>query len=391
MSASKKISKYNKYGFSTSKKKLGINYWRFFFNGLEKNSGSECLFYIEFEMLNPWTNPAEATLGFKPRVQIKEEDLQYALSGTAAARDIKTEEIVEPSYVAVRVGKLCDSPKQLVQYMALNQIRFNVKPFEIHAENNIFTESELSGFVSVSLTDKNQHSEYFCDCGSANWNLQYEVINEYEEGMDNGTDKWFPSGMRTAFTGIINFDGQDYIVDPTRCGGYIDRYWGKTFPEQWFHVSSCNLSSLISGKTLTDSTFAIHGIFNDDVCFLGNFEGAEILFAPNGPVKNFQTVWNCVESPEADEDGDRTIHWSVSISSKLWVIDIDIFSKIKYLYNKKMECPEGNRKVINILQSGTGYGEIKLYKKIKNDLEQIEFAQITKAFCEFGHVEESEQ
>lgn len=389
MIESKKLAKQNKFGFSTGKKKFGVNFWRFFFKGIEKNGGSECLFYIEFEMLNPWTNPSEATLGFAPRVTIKEEDLQYALSGTASAHDIQTEVIVQPSYVAVRVGKLDDFPKQLVQYIPFQNVSFNQKPFEIRAESNVFTEDAITGFVSVSLTEKNQHPEYFCDSGSANWNLQYDILNGYEEGFDNGGDSWFPSGMRTAFSGVINFDGLDYIVDPSKNCGYIDRFWGKTFPEQWFSVSSTSLTSLISGKTLTESAFCIQGIFDGKIIFIGNFEGAEIIFAPNSSTKNYNTVWNCLEAPEADEDGDKNVHWSISIDSKLWVIDIDVFCKAKYLYDCKMECPEGLRKVINIVQSGQGTGEIKLYKKIKNDLEQIEYAKISKAVCEFGHVEEA--
>lgn len=388
--AANKVSKYIKFGLSSTKKKFGVNYWRFFFKGIQKHGGQECLFYIEFEMINPWLNPDEATLGFKPRIQIKEEDLQYALSGTEAARGIQTEEIVQPSYIAIRVGKLDDNPKQLCQYIALNDVTFSQKPFEIRANNNIFSENNLTGFISISTSEKTQHPEYFCDSGSANWNIQYEVSNSSDFGYDNNTDRWFPSGMQTQYYGLINFDGSDYIIDHRKAKGYSDRYWGKSFPEQWFHISSNNLTSLISGKTLIDSAFTIHGIFEDKINFIGNFEGADITFAQNGPVKNYSTVWNCVETPEADEEGDKNIHWSVSVNSKLWVIDIDIFCKIKYMYDRKLECPEGKRKIISILQSGNGYGEIKLYKKIKNDLEQIEFAKITQALCEFGHVEEAE-
>ncbi|MCQ2587273.1 MAG: hypothetical protein MJ174_04085 [Treponema sp.] len=390
MAINKKIIKDNKFGLSNTKKKIGVNYWRFFFNGIQKNGGVESLFFIEFEMLNPWDNPEEATLGFKPRVQIKEEDLQYALSGTESARGLKVEEIVHPSYIVVRVGKLDENPKQLCQYFSLNDINFIQKPFEIHAGNNLFTENEINGFVSVSLSDKTQHPEYFCDNGSANWNLQYDYVKSYGEGFDTGSERWFPSGMNAVFSGVINFDGEDYLVNQEKSFGYIDRYWGKSFLNEWFHISSCNFTSLISGKTLLDSSFAIHGIYEDKISLIGNFEGADIIFAPNGNLKNYDCVWNCCESPEADEDDDKNIHWSVSVNSKLWVIDIDVFCKVKYLYNRCLECSEGKRKVINILQTGEAFGEIKIYKKIKNDLEQIEYAKINKALCEFGHVEETQ-
>ena len=47
-------------------------------------------------------------------------------------------------------------------------------------------------------------------------------------------------------------------------------------------------------------------------------------------------------------------------------------------------------KVLNMVQTATGIGELKLYKRIKNDLEQIEFARITNVLCEFGHTEEAD-
>ena len=94
--------------------------------------------------------------------------------------------------------------------------------------------------------------------------------------------------------------------------------------------------------------------------------------------------------PEAENPEENLLHWSVSLNSKLWVIDIDIFCKIKELNNRTIELPEGRRQVLNLLEGGTGTGEIKLYKHIGNTLEQIEHATLVKVFCEFGHIEEGE-
>ena len=35
-----------KFGLSGTKKKFGINYWRFFFNGVETISGAEQMFFV---------------------------------------------------------------------------------------------------------------------------------------------------------------------------------------------------------------------------------------------------------------------------------------------------------------------------------------------------------
>ena len=45
---------------------------------------------------------------------------------------------------------------------------------------------------------------------------------------------------------------------------------------------------------------------------------------------------------------------------------------------------------MDIVYGGTGTGEIKLFRRRRKTLEQIEYANITKAVCEFGHTEEGE-
>ena len=60
------------------------------------------------------------------------------------------------------------------------------------------------------------------------------------------------------------------------------------------------------------------------------------------------------------------------------------------LNSRTIELPEGQRKILSVLEGGAGTGEIKLYKHIGNTLEQIEHATLAKVFCEFGHIEEGE-
>lgn len=387
MSISKKSLKYTKYGFNGSHKKVGVNYWRFVFNGIASGSGVESKFFIEFEMLNPWYSPSEPLLGYKPRVKIKEDDLQYALAGTDSARQIEAEKIVTPSYVVIRVGKMNDEPKHLCSYLPVKAIKFNAKPFEIISGDKIFTENELSGQIELSEDEIKTHPEYLCDSGFAKWNLKYDVIKDSFDGYENSTDKWFPLGMRTCFSGSINFDNEEYIVEPTKSLGYMERYWGKTFPATWFHLSSNNLTSNISGKTLFNSAFTLQGAFDEKLSFLCTFEGADVNFCVDKD--KYTVTYNCLEAPDLDQDEDKRLHWSVSINSKMWVIDIDVFCKIKNLYNRKLELPEGHRRVLDLVQSCTGIGEIKLYQKHKDDLEQIEFARISNALCEFGQIEDA--
>lgn len=390
MNVSKKDLKYSRFGFTTTHKKLGVNYWRFVFTGISKDSGVEETFFIEYELLNPWQSPSEVVLGFKPRVAIKQDDLQYALAGTSSAFDLEPEKILTPSFVAIRIGKLIDSPKQLTSYTSIKNVKFNSKPFEMIINKNILSESLLSGEIEILQEEHKVHPEYMCDFGKAKWKVKYEIQKESFEGYKNPTDIWFPMGMQTTFSGEIEFDDIKYNVIPQKSFGYIERFWGKTFNEKWFHLSSCNLTSIISGKPLFNSSFVIHGIFEDKVSFIGNFEGNEIAFYADNTKRGESITWNCIESPEPDEDGDSTLHWSVSINNKLWIIDIDVYSKVRNLFNRKLELPEGKRQVLNFVQSACGRGEIKLYKKVRNDLEQIEYARVINSLGEYGQTEEHE-
>ena len=153
MAATKKTLKLSRYGLSGSSKKLGVNYWRCFFSAFEKNSSTEQLFFLELELLNPQVSPAEPVLGFKPRISITAEDLQYALAGTTSAKELKAETIMQPSYVVVRFGTLGSDAKQLCSYHAIKNMRFSNKPFTIQMDNKMFGEDVLSGYINISEED----------------------------------------------------------------------------------------------------------------------------------------------------------------------------------------------------------------------------------------------
>ena len=184
MGGTKKSIKYSRYGLSGTSKKIGVNFWRCFFTAFEKNSAAEQLFFLELEMINPAMSPSEPLLGFKPRITITEDDLQYALAGTTSASELKSENIVQPSYVVVRFGTLGAAPKQICAYHSLKGMKFSNKPFTIQMDNKIFGEDQLSGFINITEDDFQKHPEYLCDRGYASWNLKYEIINDQDKVQD---------------------------------------------------------------------------------------------------------------------------------------------------------------------------------------------------------------
>lgn len=389
MGVSKKSIRANRHQLDGSLKKSGVNLWRFVFNGIESTTGLERKFFIELSMVNPGLSPLEPVLGFKTRVKISPEDLQNVLAGTASAQKIQSEALVAPSYVVVRAGVLGAGAKQLCSYHASKDVAISAKDFEIEAGRCFFSRDKLIGVISCSQNDLSVHPEYLCDAGTVSWELRYEIQYDFPKGYCGRDRTWLATGARTVFSGTVKIDGKEYRVVPKKSFGYIDRNWGRTFPESWVHFSSSCLTSLISGMTLMHSNFAVQGVYDGRVSVLSDFEGKPVLLAADAPKRAFETIWDCVQMP-ADQDGEK-LHWSVSATNKSVVVDVDVFCPTNQLYVRSWELPEGGRRILKILCGGGGSGEIRIYRRIKRQLELLEHAHIANALCEFGQIEVPEQ
>ena len=388
MTAPKKIINFSRFKPHLALKKNGIVWVRYVFTGIDAISGTEQLFFIELEMLNAALSPDESVLGFKSRTSISEDDLQYALAGTEAALNLRAESIVTPSYVAVRAGTFGVKPKQICSYYALNDITGGFRLSPITVGNCSFDDGKISGVLSCTLKDHTAHPEYFCDAGEISWELRCEIQKQFSAGYKKSTEQWIPAGVRAAFSGSLTLDGREFSVLPKKSYGYIDAHFLRTFPAPYFHISSSNLTSRISGKALFNSSFTVQGIFESSLSLALELEDTDIALEAKKRGASEKILWDCTEMP-ADEEGER-LHWSVSADTKKWVIDIDIVCHTSKLFVRNIELPEGNRKVMKLLSGGSGTGEIKLYRRIGKSLEIIEDAHVAFALCEFGQAEEGE-
>lgn len=388
MAISKKSQKVFRLVPTGAVRKNGFCAWRFFFSGVENTTGMERRFFVEFIMLNPAVAPDEPVLGFKNRTSIKAEDLQNVLAGTISAQKLQSEEIAVPSYICVKAGQLGAGAKEVCAYTSLSQTVIHSRPFEFSACGCSFSEEVLSGRIAVSPSDLQTHPEYMCDSGIINWDLRFDIRRDFADGFTGKTLFWSPVGAQTAFSGTFTIDGKVYSVLPKKSFGYIDRFYGKAHDFPYVHLSSSNLTSIISGKTLQNSVFVIQGVYNDRISLIVNLEGSEVVFQAQKGRRSFESHWDFSQMPE---NGDQEkLHWTVSVHNSKYVVDIDVFCPAQLMFVRSAELPEGQRHTIKKLVGGTGTGEIRLYKKIHRNLELIEHAQISTALCEFGQKEEAE-
>ncbi len=388
MDESKRKLSYNKLGFRRPALKTGFNCWRFFFVGKNMSTGNERSFFIEYEILNPGLAAAVPVLGFKTGAAVNPSDLQAALAGaeTAAA----SAESVRPSYCVTRIGMMGPGARQLCSYSSPKSIKAGFRPFEISDGGIRFSTDSISGSIDITENDVLEHPECLCDSGSAAWNLKYEIAGGSSEGYRKRAAVWIPMGIRTEFSGSVSFNGGEYVVTPRTSFGYVSRYSSRTVTDPWFHLSSSHLTSIISGKQLFGSAFAVHGNFDGRLSLVSMVDGESIKFTADSSRRLYSAVWNCVQVPSASSDDVDRLHWSVSINSRHWIVDVDVFCSLKDLSARKLELPEGGQKVMSMVQSGTGTGEIKMFRRRGKNLEQIEYARVSKVFCEFGHSEAPE-
>ncbi|HAM78032.1 MAG TPA: hypothetical protein DCP61_02430 [Treponema sp.] len=387
--AVKKISRNERYMLKGALKRNGFDEWRIVTNGFNKTTGEEKTFLIEFYVVNPALSPDKCVLGFKSRNKKSASDLQYALAGTQAATTMQTEEFVQPSFAMVKAGMLSENGKQMNSYFPPNQLEFGKTDYLIKVggasgEMCMLTDDATYGSVCVTSADLQEKPELLCQAGSMSWSLKFKKQIEFTPDYHGAGNHWACFGARTSFEGRIIFDGEEYVVMPKKSYGYIDKNWGKNFVSPVYHLNSSNFTSIINGKVMDHSCVAVQGVYNDKLSVLICLEGTKIEFHADKH-KKYTITYECTEMPE-DDEGVR-LHWTVSIHDRKRVVDIDVFCNASAMFIRDYECPEGGRKLLKILGGGNGTGELKVFNKIKKNLELIEDVRIANVVCEYGNIE----
>jgi len=389
--STKKINRYEKYSLKGALRKNGFDHWRFVTSAISKSTNCERTFFIEFMILNPLVSPEECQLGFKSRFGKTEADLQYALAGTDSAKTANSETLVQPSFVMVKAGQFGDEGKQINAFFPFCMVEIGNNDFILKIGNDpktacIISDDRTQGVVQVTKQSLVQRPEYMCQAGTMGWNLKFEKELPFTLPHLGKRNSWYAPSGKANFTGTIVMDGEEFIVQKERSFGYYDRKWGREYPSPYFHLSSSNLVSLISGKLLEQSCLTIEGEMNGKLCVYCYINGERIEF--NASKGKFDLTFDCIETPE-DEEGVK-LHWTVSISDRVKVVDVDVFCNTRDMFLRDYEAPEGERKLLKVLGGGKGNGEIRLYNKVKKNLILIEHARISDCICEYGSLDNQE-
>lgn len=367
---------------------------RFVLTGVS-STGAETVFFIELQSVNPLFSPNKTVLGYKNTARIGPEDLQNALAGTESAKSIGLDDMPQPSYIAVRAGTLGVGAKQLAVYDSSSHI-VTGKEQIASISGCTFGDEVLKGSILITAAQLQEHPEYLCQAGAMEWDIKYCLDVPLRALYKRQSYRWWPVGAKASFSGSIVLDGEKYEVSGSKSHGYADFTEAKksvllhTISIPYFHISSSFLTSHITGRVMKDSCVVVHGLYgnNFNSAAIGLKLGDKVITLP-GAKRGVRTIAECVEAA-ADEDGPR-LHWSMSVDLKdsysKYVIDVDVMCHTKLLSVRNIELPEGKRRVMRLLQGGSGTGTVRLFQHVKKDLVLIEEAHIASALCEFGQLD----
>ena len=275
--------------------RCGYDWWWHSFTGRHIVTGEEKSFFIEFFTCNPALGGDEPVFGQTPQHQ-------------------------KPSYLMVKAGAWGEDALQLHRFFGWKSVNISEgAPFSVEAGDCFLSETNTRG--SVKVENAEAHPEWMCSNGNMSWELEIHKQIAFNVGYgasrlmrESGAFEmfWHAEGMKTFYSGHVVFNGETYIVTPDTCYGYADKNWGKDFTSPWVWLSSCNLTSTITGKRLADSVFDIGGgrpkigpvALNRKLLSAFHHEGKDYEF-------NFSKFWTMTRTEFTCTETDNRIIWHV--------------------------------------------------------------------------------
>lgn len=352
----------------------GYDWWWHSFTGRHAVTGEEKAFFIEFFLCNPVHGDQTPVFGQLPAH--READLK-------------------PSYLMVKAGSWGEDGAQLHRFFGYKDALVSMDvPFRVAADDCFLTEQTTRGHISISSADAAAHPEWMCDAGAMSWNLRIRKDVAFNVGY--GASElfrklqlfemfWHAEGMKSSYEGKVIWNGETYYVNPENCYGYADKNWGKDFTSPWVWLSSCHLTSELTGRVLEDSVFDIGGgcpkigpvALPRQLLSAFWYEGKAYEF-------NFSKFWTGVRTLFDCHETETQIIWHVE--QKTWfnrmVTDITCEKKDMLLVN--YESPDGAKRHNRLWNGGTGEGTVSLYRFGK----LIDRIHAENVGCEYGEYEQ---
>lgn len=351
----------------------GYDWWWHNFTGYKRETGEARNFFIEYFICNPALGKETPTFG-----QLSKNK----------------EKGILPSYVMIKVGYWGKNARQIHNYYSIKEFKSNSKYLDIKVGGCLLTEKKMSGHCIVSPEDVIKHPEYMCKSGDMKWDLKINKKISFNAGY--GTSLlfrllnafemfWHAEGIQTEYSGEVVLDNEIYDIFPEKSFGYADKNWGKDFTSPWLWISSCDLTSLISGDRLENSAIEIGGghpkVFGISIGrrLLGGmyYEGEMHEY-------NFSKFWKASKITFRFTELSEINEWVITAKNRTSRMELILKCRKDEMLFANYESPNGKKLHNRLWNGGTGKGEIKLYKLSGGTEKLIDHIMVKNAGCEYG-------
>ena len=348
--------------------RCGYDWWWHSFTGRHIVTGEEKSFFIEFFTCNPALGGDEPVFGQTPQHQ-------------------------KPSYLMIKAGAWGEDALQLHRFFGWKSVNISEgAPFSVEAGDCFLSETNTRGCVKVENAEA--HPEWMCSNGTMSWELEIHKQIAFNVGYgasrpmrESGAFEmfWHAEGMKTFYSGHVVFNGETYVVTPDTCYGYADKNWGKDFTSPWVWLSSCNLTSTITGKRLSDSVFDIGGgrpkigpvALNRKLLSAFHHEGKDYEF-------NFSKFWTMTRTEFTCTETDSRIIWHVEQKTLRHRMVTDVTCEKKDMLLINYEAPDGAKRHNRLWNGGNGVGTVRLYERRPGGEKLIDEVHAENIGCEWG-------
>lgn len=348
----------NMYMLKGSLKRKGFDWWRHFFTGVNKQTGEQKAFFIEYFIINPVRSP------------------QNVVTGNNGAN--------RPSYVMIKAGTWGKDSCQINNFYPAEELHKSKRHLEISVGPCCLSETVLAGKAEMTEQDIITHPEYRSDAGTISWNLQLDkkitcttgkYANWYARTFKKSEMYWHSQGLKTEYTGSVVFNGVEYTVTPERSYGNAEKFWGRNIVNPWIWLSSNHLVSQMNGQNLQNSAVSAGqccpGTLKKKskimVCFIHENKRYEFVSRKRGKNKTVNYSFF---------DNSDNLHLYMTASNRDSLIDIDLFCPKADALAITHENPMGIQCFQKMWNCGNAYGKLKLFKKNRKSLEILEDAKI---------------
>lgn len=84
------------------------------------------------------------------------------------------------------------------------------------------------------------------------------------------------------------------------------------------------------------------------------------------------------------EEGDKRHYWKVRASNHNSEFELELECPRDEMLLINYESPDGQKRHNRLWNGGTGYGEIRLYRKLGGSKQLIDHIELRNAGCEYG-------